>query len=64
MPIFTAARSAKPVPEEELNIQATFLPTVFNLDAVTYALAPKQASAEFKLRKFVRPISLNALFIK
>lgn len=43
LPIFTTACSAKPTPQEELDIQATFLPTVFNLDAGTYALAPKQA---------------------
>ncbi|EPT8465333.1 hypothetical protein ACVS4H_000028 [Acinetobacter baumannii] len=43
LPIFTTACNAKPTPQEELDIQATFLPTVFNLDAGTYALAPKQA---------------------
>ncbi|MFX5816571.1 hypothetical protein ABTE26_16725 [Acinetobacter baumannii] len=43
LPIFATACSAKPAPQEELDIQATFLPTVFNLDAGTYALAPKEA---------------------
>ncbi|MFI8012093.1 hypothetical protein ACIF8R_18260 [Acinetobacter sp. ABJ_C4_1] len=43
LPIFTTACSAKPTPQEELDIQATFLPTVFNLDAGTYALAQKEA---------------------
>ncbi|MGQ0817513.1 hypothetical protein ACT4ZR_17870 [Acinetobacter baumannii] len=43
LPIFTTACNAKPTPQEELNIQARFLPTVFNLDAGTYALASKQA---------------------
>ncbi|AJB48196.1 TPA: hypothetical protein ACHKB2_002549 [Acinetobacter baumannii] len=43
LPIFATACSAKPTPQEELDIQATFLPTVFNLDASTYALAPKEA---------------------
>ncbi|EJB8410629.1 hypothetical protein [Acinetobacter baumannii] len=43
LPIFATACSAKPTPQEELDIQATFLPTVFNLDAGTYALAQKEA---------------------
>lgn len=42
LPIFTTACSGKPTPQEELDIQAMFLPTVFNLDAGTYALAPKE----------------------
>nr|WP_227560477.1 hypothetical protein [Acinetobacter calcoaceticus] len=42
LPIFTTVCSAKPTLQEELDIQATFLPTVFNLDAATYALAPKE----------------------
>ena len=43
LPIFTTVCSAKPTPQEELDIQAIFLPIVFNLDAATYALAPKEA---------------------
>ncbi|CAA0263060.1 hypothetical protein [Acinetobacter baumannii] len=43
LPIFATACSAKPTPQEELDIQANFLPTVFNLDAGTYALAQKEA---------------------
>lgn len=43
LPVFTTVCSAKPTPQEELDIHATFLPTVFNLDAATYALAPKEA---------------------
>ncbi|HBJ3896883.1 hypothetical protein Q4029_09610 [Acinetobacter baumannii] len=42
LPFLTAGCSAKPTPEEELDIQARFLPTVFNLDAGTYALAQKE----------------------
>ncbi|WP_087088580.1 hypothetical protein [Acinetobacter pittii] len=42
LPILTTACIAKPTIQEELDIQATFLPAVFNLDAGTYALAPKE----------------------
>lgn len=42
-PIFTTACSAKPSPQEELDLQARFLPTVYNIDAGTYALVSKEA---------------------
>ncbi|NUG24552.1 hypothetical protein [Acinetobacter lactucae] len=43
LPIFTTACSAKPNPQEELDLQARFLPTVYNIDAGTYALVSKEA---------------------
>ncbi|MDC4633286.1 hypothetical protein OHV71_08775 [Acinetobacter baumannii] len=42
LPIFTTACSAKPTPQEELDIQAMFLPTAYNIDAGTYALVSKE----------------------
>lgn len=43
LPIFTTACSAKPSPQEELDLQARFLPTVYNIDTGTYALVSKEA---------------------
>lgn len=43
LPIFTTACNAKPSPQEELDLQARFLPTVYNIDAGTYALVSKEA---------------------
>ena len=40
---FTTACSAKPSPQEELDLQARFLPTVYNIDAGTYAFVSKEA---------------------
>ncbi|EHU2312608.1 hypothetical protein [Acinetobacter baumannii] len=42
LPIFTTACSAKPSPQEELDLQARFLPTAYNIDAGTYALVSKE----------------------
>ncbi|KQE91781.1 hypothetical protein [Acinetobacter lactucae] len=42
LPIFTTACSAKPSPQEELDLQARFLPTAYNFDAGTYALVSKE----------------------
>ncbi|MBJ9723381.1 hypothetical protein I5515_16450 [Acinetobacter calcoaceticus] len=43
LPIFTTACNAKPSPQEELDLQTRFLPTVYNIDAGTYALVSKEA---------------------
>ncbi len=43
LPIFTTACTAKPSPQEELDLQARFLPTAYNIDAGTYALVSKEA---------------------
>ncbi|HFX6175627.1 TPA: hypothetical protein ACNIH0_003798 [Acinetobacter baumannii] len=43
LPIFPTTCSAKPSPQEELDLQARFLPTVYNIDAGTYALVSKEA---------------------
>ncbi|HCW6208730.1 TPA: hypothetical protein OXS60_003325, partial [Acinetobacter baumannii] len=43
LPIFITACSAKPSPQEELDLQARFLPTVYNIDAGTYAFVSKEA---------------------
>ncbi|MCT9265067.1 hypothetical protein KTH52_12495 [Acinetobacter baumannii] len=42
LPIFTTACSAKPSPQEELDLQARFLPVAYNIDAGTYALVAKE----------------------
>ncbi|HFG6968190.1 hypothetical protein Q5X75_00430 [Acinetobacter baumannii] len=41
--IFTTACSTKPSPQEELDLQARFLPTVYNIDAGTYAFVSEEA---------------------
>lgn len=43
LPIFTTACSVKTSPQEELDLQARFLPTAYNIDAGTYALVSKEA---------------------
>lgn len=42
--VFITACNAKPSPQEELNIQAGFLPTILGIDGGVYALAMKEPS--------------------
>lgn len=59
--IFITACNAKPSPQEELNIQASFLPTILGFDGSVYALALKEPSTPLTQELYRTAISKMGL---
>lgn len=64
LPFLISGCNAKPTPQQELTIQAKFLPTIVGIDAGVYALASQQKPTPLTIQLFDSALFKAGLLMK